>query len=295
MRETYPDLPKVDPEAFAEMRTLRQVIDHLEASLAGTVSPFPVALAETDDVLTGVPGIQRGVVTLKTLPEPDRLETSIAAGHVTLLTDDGTETTTQLAAKLAEQGLRPLVLSFPENVVPGRAALPEGVQRVALNEMSEAHLQQRLQQAAEQYGQAAMVIHLNPMFPAEKGYVFSESEKAIVKHVFLLAKHLKEPLNRAAEQGRSAFVTVARLDGEFGLGGEADFEPVSGGLFGLVKSLNLEWEAVFCRGIDLHPALDPEQSVQRILAELFDPNRRVTEVGYTLDKRSTLMVEQASK
>ncbi len=291
MRENYPDLPKVEPEAFAEMRTLRQVIDYLETSLAGMMPPFPSALADNGDVEAYVPGIQRGIVILKTLPEPDCLETGIAAGHVTLVTDDGTETTSGLVAELARQGLRPVVLSFPKGVATGWAALPEGVQRVALNEMSEAHLQQCL----EQVGPVAMVIHLNPVFPADQEHVFSEAEKAIVKQVFFLAKHLKEPLNRAAKQGRSAFVTVARLDGEFGLGGGPDFEPVSGGLFGLVKSLNLEWEAVFCRGVDLSPALDAEQSVQRIMAELFDPNRRITEVGYTLDKRSTLVVEQASK
>ncbi len=293
MREQYPNLPKVEPEAFAEMRTLRQVIDHLEGSL----SPFLAALAETGNGPEEVaePGIQRGVVTLKTLPEPDRLETTIADGHVTLLTDDGTELTTRLAAELAQLGLRPVVLSFPQNVAPGRAELPEGVQRVALSDMSEAHLQQCLEEAAAQYGPAAVVIHLNPVFPAEVGGLFSETEKAIVKQVFLLAKHLKVPLNRAAEQGRSAFMTVVRMDGLFGLGDQTDFELVSGGLFGLVKSLNLEWEAVFCRGVDLSPELNAEQSARCVLAELFDPNRRVTEVGYTQDARSTLVVEQASK
>ncbi len=297
MREQYPNLPKVEPEAFSEMRTLRQVVEHLEMSMAGEASPFPVALADNGNQPVEVwePGIQRGIATLKNLPEPDRLETTIAEGHVTLLTDDGTQTTCRLAEELARQGLRPVVLSFPTDIVTGRAELPEGVQRVSLDEMSEAHLQQRLAEIAAQQGPVALVIHLNPIFPAEREGYFSKAEKEIVKHVFLLAKHLKEPINRAAENGRSAFMTVVRLDGAFGLGGQADFEPVSGGLFGLVKSLNLEWETVFCRGIDLSPALDPEQSVRRIVAELFDPNRRVTEVGYTLDKRSTLVVEQASK
>ncbi len=33
VRDQYPDLPKVDPEAFAEMRTLRQVIEHVKKTL----------------------------------------------------------------------------------------------------------------------------------------------------------------------------------------------------------------------------------------------------------------------
>ena len=85
-------------------------------------------------------------------------------------------------------------------------------------------------------------------------------------------------------------MTVTRLDGEFGLSDRADFTPINGGLFGLVKTLNLEWEAVFCRAVDLSPTLDTEQVVRNILAELHDPNRLITEVGYTENERSTLAV-----
>jgi hypothetical protein len=67
-----------------------------------------------------------------------------------------------------------------------------------------------------------------------------------------------------------------------------DYSPISGGLFGLVKTLNLEWESVFCRAIDLSPALGAARSVECILTELNDPNRLISEVGYTLTERSTL-------
>ncbi len=119
---------------------------------------------------------------------------------------------------------------------------------------------------------------------------FLETEKSLIKMVFLTAKHLKPVLNEAAEKGRAAFMTVTRLDGEFGLSEAAEFTPINGGLFGLVKTLNLEWEAVFCRAVDVSPALDTERVVSCILAELHDPNRLVTEVGYTQTERSTLIV-----
>jgi acyl carrier protein len=35
MRTVYPDLPKVDPEAFSEMRTLGQVIEHIHTHFPG--------------------------------------------------------------------------------------------------------------------------------------------------------------------------------------------------------------------------------------------------------------------
>ncbi len=133
------------------------------------------------------------------------------------------------------------------------------------------------------------MIHLNPPAPQGDG-LFSGVAKEIIKHVFLLAKHLKEPLTQSAKLGDSGFVVVVRLDGEFGLGSELDFDPISGGLFGLVKTVNLEWEAVFCRAVDISPEIGVDQTVQAVLAELYDPNRLVTEVGYSKQGRSTLVV-----
>ena len=52
-------------------------------------------------------------------------------------------------------------------------------------------------------------------------------------------------------------------------------EPVSGGLFGLTKTLNLEWDDVFCRAVDLQPEMDPELAAKYIVAELSDPNRLI--------------------
>jgi acyl transferase domain-containing protein len=292
MRTVYPDLPKVDPEAFSEMRTLGQVIEHININLPGAA---PAAAVEAAAVLSiGIPdGIQRGVAILKTLPEPDYMEIKLADGYISLVTDDGTAATPALIERMVERGLRPVVLTFPESVVSGHYALPAGVTRVALSDVSEAHLQQKLAEISAEHGKPAIIIHMNPISPAESNQ--PETQKAIVKTVFLLAKHLKETLTGAARQGRAAFVTVARLDGEFGLGKNADFEPVSGGLFGLVKSLNLEWEAVFCRGIDLSPELDAEQSATRVIAELFDPNRLVTEVAHTPERRTTLIVAEANE
>ena len=48
--------------------------------------------------------------------------------------------------------------------------------------------------------------------------------------------------------------------GLLGVGG-GRFGAVDGGLFGLTKTLNLEWESVFCRALDLSPDLDAAQSV----------------------------------
>ena len=99
-------------------------------------------------------------------------------------------------------------------------------------------LEQALGTLRQQYGEVAIFLHLDPL-PEEQGQL---DEKSVVKTVFLLAKHLKEPLNQAAANRRAIFMTAVRLDGEFGLGGQANFEPVSGGLFVSARRLP-RWQA----------------------------------------------------
>jgi hypothetical protein len=247
--------------------------------------------------------IQRGIASLKQLPAPDILASSLPEGYVCLITDDGTDLTPTLAWALAGRGWRVVVLSYlafsqrdEKTGHTGEVRVP----RVVMDEMGEVYLQKKLDEIAATFGPIGAVIHLNPRQNSEVGGSSFEretpvgQEKLIVKHVFMLAKHLKETLNVAAEKGRSIFMSVIRLDGEFGLGRGADFDPISGGLFGLVKTLNLEWGPVFCRAVDLDPAFNAQESTKRIIAELYDPNRLISEVGYSQRGRLTLVVEPTS-
>ena len=183
-------------------------------------------------------------------------------------------------------------MQYPQNILKSHSYLPGDIERVVLSDMSENHLQTRLKELSANGGEVAVYIHLAPPEHILNSNDADPDEihKTILKHTFLMAKHLKPDLNNAAKQGRGVFMTVTHLDGEFGLGKEAEFQPVEGGLAGLVKTLNLEWQAVFCRAIDLNPALGSDRTTDYIVAELFDPNRLMTEVGYTTDGRHTLVV-----
>ncbi|MFO7681677.1 MAG: SDR family NAD(P)-dependent oxidoreductase [Chloroflexota bacterium] len=211
---------------------------------------------------------------------PDFLAYTLPETHVCLLTDDGTAVTTQVAQTLMERGWRVAVLSFPVELVPTPASLPAGAARVTLENWDEAHLVERLTAVSTQSGPIGAFIHLHPA---------QADSAALLKQVFFIAKHLKDTLSETARQhDRASFVTVARLDGALGLDGEIPFNPIDGGLFGLTKTLNLEWPPVFCRAVDLHPGYEPEQAAAFVLAELHDPNRLVVEVGYGNQGRVTL-------
>ncbi len=104
-----------------------------------------------------------------------------------------------------------------------------------------------------------------------------------------MAKHLKEALTTTQEQqGRNFFISASFMDGEIGTGGHNRFELNQGGLNGLVKTANLEWENVFCRAIDLSPETNDNDAAQIIIDELFDPDLSITEVGYSDKGRMTL-------
>jgi hypothetical protein len=227
------------------------------------------------------------------LPVPDFWEFPLPDSRTCLLTDDGSLTTSKLAQLLTEQGWQVVVLSFPQSIVMERSPLPQGVNRITLTDLSEEQLQQQLAVISGTYGLIGAFIHLHPVSQQlynDKGS-YLKSEKSILKYVFLLAKHLKRSLNQASGKGRSCFLTAARLDGEFGLGERIDFSAISGGLFGLTKTLNIEWEGVFCRAIDLNPELNAEATARCIMAEMHDPNSLILEVGYTSQERVTLACE----
>ena len=307
MQTRYPDLPSLKPEELAELRTLAQIIEHMGGKLGASAPLLAPSIAQassgsdettlsTPPVIVPVnipdaPRVSRSAVRLKSLPFPDVLEANLPAGFIALLTSDGTPATTKLANALTERGWPVVVMNFPHAVVNVLNTLPLHIPQVTLPELGEANLAQMLKTVEAQYGRIGAFIHLQPEADSTSPSPFSESEKAIVKEIFLMAKHLKESLAAAAVVGRSYFVTVARLDGEFGLGSTGSFGAISGGLFGLTKTLSREWQAVYCRALDLVPHLDTDRAVQYILAELQDPNRLLTEVAYGLRGRTTLVGE----
>jgi len=183
-----------------------------------------------------------------------------------------------------------VVLELSAALVSDQRPMPKNIRRVLMEDLTEAGIQNTLASLQQEYGPAGMYIHLDP--PGTSAEAFSEYEKTIARTTFLVAKYLMKNLTEAAQLNYGAFVTVTQMDGEFGLTAPGAFEPVSGSLFGLVKTLNLEWDKVFCRAIDLSPDVKLATAVEHIMAELYDPNRLVSEVGYSTKGRFTLAVEQ---
>ncbi len=192
------------------------------------------------------------------------------------------------------RGEKVTVLGLPNSLVPNRSILPNGVQRIDLQEVSDQAIGNLFAQNPTL--QVGSFIHLHPTFPisaeAESTITqFFAQEKQIIKTVFFLAKHLTKPLNEFGQKYKRAnFLIINRLDGNLGTR-NTEFSPVAGGLFGLAKCLKLEWTAVFSRAVDISNQFDVRTTTNLIINELHDPNRKIAEVGISPEMRSTLLTE----
>ncbi|MFN8950332.1 MAG: SDR family NAD(P)-dependent oxidoreductase [Aphanizomenon sp.] len=279
--EIYPDLPKPNPEELGQLRTLGEIANYMQQQAQGVTKLLTEEILEISTTKFQ-PNIRRSIAKLQQLPTPDSLEFSPSENHIALITDDGSDITNKLATSLTAKGWKTVVLSFPGI----DSTVNEDINKVVLTDWNEETLEHHLKQIADNYGTVAAFIHLQPATPLNV-------DKSILLHVFLIAKYLKEPLKKASKFGRSCFINVAHLDGEFGLGETHKFSAIAGGLFGLSKTINQEWENVFCRSLDLNPDLDPETSVKHILAEIYDPNLLIQEVGYSSKGRVNLIADFA--
>jgi NAD(P)-dependent dehydrogenase (short-subunit alcohol dehydrogenase family)/acyl carrier protein len=288
IRTQFTELPPFKAEDLAELRTLQQIVDYMRIQVspaAPEVQPqsfFKVELGQHD--------IPRGVVGLKYLPRPDFWDFELLNGAVCLLTDDGTPLTAALAQELEARGWQVVVLSYPASLFPSSEVLPPQTRRIMLPDMSEEQLQAAVDTISTHYGPIQAFIHLNPAYQrfTRNGNLFLTQEKTIIKHVFLMAKYLKPALTQAH---RSSFMTVVWLGGTLGVYPQEQYGAIAGGLLGLTKTLNLEWESVCCRAVDLSSKILTVEAARHIVAELYDPNRLVVEVAYGSAGRVTLVTQ----
>lgn len=137
-------------------------------------------------------------------------------------------------------------------------------------------------------GRIGAVVSIAPRASGDE-ILGSADDDAWLLAQFRLARRLSADL-QALGAPRSWFVAVTRLDGALGV--SASSSVITAGVYGLLKSLRLEWPTVFCRAIDVHPRLDAAFAAERIVEELHDPDQTLAEVGHGPDGRCTLAVTE---
>src|SRR5262249_50797906 len=110
-------------------------------------------------------------------------------------------------------------------------------------------------------GPLAGLVLLAPVAPGP--------ESGLNRQAFGSLKLAGAKLRQAGRAAGSVLVTVARLDGAFGLADlSPEADPTAGGLAGLAKTARLEWPEVNCKALDLSPAFtDPAAAANAIVDE----------------------------
>jgi len=209
---------------------------------------------------------------MRAMPRPDSAEYAWDPESVCVILSDDAPLSAALEKRLAARGWRVAVHTC--------SAVPDG----------------GLDALAPPKGRVGALISVAPFASGMAAKSAGEEllgnalEEAWLLSQFRLARQLSPQLN-ALGAPRTWFVAVTRLDGKLGLGSSPKASGVvAAGVYGLVKTLRLEWPSVFCRAIDLHPELDAAFAAERIVAELHDPDQTLGEVGHCLDGRSTVCV-----
>jgi acyl transferase domain-containing protein/acyl carrier protein len=111
---------------------------------------------------------------------------------------------------------------------------------------------------------------------------------SFVASAFGVLRSAGAALERSGQQVGASLLTVARLDGRFGVHGLApDSDVSSAALAGMAKSAAREWVSVHCKAIDLDAAFEPaELAAQLIVEELVKDGP--SEVGLRREGRIAL-------
>lgn len=230
--------------------------------------------------------VPRKSIGLKFIPKVDLLVQEISALKPVVITDEGSDLTLAVKAKLESEGHTVIVIQF--DAFKKNPTLKNGI---SISEINDQNINTAIDTILAK-NDIGSFIYLHPHFTFS-GSNFTQhfdTERALLKATFLLAKQLQAPLNANSKTQRTAFMTVSRLDGKFGMDKRSNMSIIAGGLSGLTKCMNLEWSPVFCRAIDAKPELAAKEIADALFLELHDADVRYVDVAITENGRMTYEV-----
>ncbi|EFC80906.1 phosphopantetheine-binding protein, partial [Parafrankia sp. EUN1f] len=296
LQEHFPTLPAVGPERLAEMRTLDHITDHVLTSLTGPIGPSagaldPVTPAAAESLDAGAPLPRRRVELVATAPVDVLDDAPFGSDPVAVVVDasaTGTDAATLAALdeELVGRGFTVRTVRLPAGPPAAAGGTEPGTDTAEepadpLDEWDAAAVESALTDAfgAVETADLCLLLVGTPAGPDE-GSGWTDGIRRLADAV-LVAKHAAGPLRRAAARGdRAAFLTITRLDGGLGLRGpEPAVQRLVGGVSGVVKTLAREETSLFCRALDVDPAVAPADLARIALTELWDAAVDLLEVG----------------
>ena len=202
---------------------------------------------------------------------PIHIQTKIADSGLVIINADGEGVTEQVAKRLLKQGYQVVIMTMQKIVLKETNDLPI----YPLPTLDEADIVKFFGKITADYPRLSFAgfIHIGSTRKATTN-LFHEDETAVLKTVFLSAKNFF--LSNRREN--SFFISAVRMDGNLGL--QTGENLMQGGLFGLHKSLSIEWEdEIWTKAVDLAAELSSKQAADYLIEEIFETCYSQLEVG----------------
>ncbi|SGZ06810.1 Polyunsaturated fatty acid synthase PfaA [Moritella viscosa] len=293
VQEIITDLPELNPEDLAELRTLEEIVTYMQSKVTGSVATNAYSTSEQSSVsdvfmhdsVATISAVEQKVafqpapsatVAITRLSSITKISQD-SQGANALIVADGSDSAVLLADKLIQSGWNVTALQ-PSWITMNRTkTFAKSVNVVVLNAVDEIEINNIITTNA----QLDAVIYLHAS--TEINHIeYPQASKQGLMLAFLLAKLSK--VTQAAKV-RGAFMVVTQQGGSLGVSDSdkpelVNSDLVQSGLNGLVKTLSHEWDNVFCRAVDMTTLLTAEQVASFVSDELLDADTTLTEVGY---------------
>ncbi|ABW67480.1 type I polyketide synthase [Desulfosudis oleivorans] len=265
--EEHPDIPSATPEDLAEMRTLKEICDHLmklggiQTTPAGD-KPAPAVTAEPpEDTADSSGPVLRRVIQMESLPPDSQPPLALAKGKTLFVCTTDASWGRAVVEALMAMDVNAALL---ENVSP-----------------------------EQDVSNAGGLLILGGLDPAEKQLWHPEDER-FVKDAFALAGRVGPVLIDGVKKNQvGIFAAVTFLDGQLGFGRTRAFNPMQAALAGLVKTAAIEWPGVTCRVIDLDPEwTDVKAAAHAVAMEILSAEDPV-EVGLSVEGKKGVALAAA--
>jgi acyl transferase domain-containing protein len=288
IQDRLPDAPRPEPEQIGTLATLGEIALFLAGKSArpenGDVSSLGVnsyTKARSDSV-----GGQVEKTTTEKLDHPNGVVP--LDGH--LATDFATDS-------ILDQR-HPRARSLDRQAPREEIRLPAGAMVWVVSDGS--HLTEAVRLQVQKRGYSCRVFTLAQSWPESidglGGLIIlapaDPRDEEFMGRAFRLLRACGAALEASSSRGGSALVTVARLDGAFGVNSLANTtSPTSGALAGMVKTAAHEWPGVHCKALDVDAGFEPAgEAAAWIVEEML--LRGPSEVGLSRAGIVTIELEQ---
>jgi acyl carrier protein len=168
MEDQVGGLPAIEAETLSELRTLGQIVEIMGSQKA--VSKDLPADEEVVKKKVDQTSLEITPIKLISLPDVDRLDFKVSQSRPIVVTDEGTELTSQFVTALIQEGWNVVLWQFPENLITAKKRdIPQEVTQVQQEDKSLDSIKSLVDRIRDQQGLISGFIHLHPLQDSKIG------------------------------------------------------------------------------------------------------------------------------